>query len=113
MTDSQKSARIAELNNQLRRGDCALRNGLGSVIMTPGVVNLDQTEQLLITRALLPHDFCQHDFGSLEVYGKLIFWKIACYDRATYGTDAQRGSADPSDPEKTYRLLTIMLAEEF
>jgi Protein of unknown function (DUF3768) len=113
MTDSQKSARIAELNNQLRRGDSAVSNRLGSVIMTPGVVALDQIEQVLITTALLTHDFCQHDFGSLKVFGKIIFWKIAYYDRATYGTDAQRGSDDPSDPEQTYRLLTIMLAEEF
>jgi Protein of unknown function (DUF3768) len=113
MTDSQQSARIAELNTQLRRGDCAVRDRLGSVIMTSGVLNLDQTEQVLITFALLTHDFYAHDFGSIEVYGKLIYWKIDYYDRATYGADAQRGSDDPSDPEKTYRLLTVMLAEEF
>ena len=67
-----------------------------------GVVNL-QIEQLLITRALLTHDFCQHEFGSLEVYGKLIFWKIAYYDRATYGTDAQRCSKTTAAPRRARR----------
>ena len=50
----------------------------------------------------------EHDFGSFEVAGEPFFWKIDYYD-----TDMACESDDPSDPEKTTRVLTIMLAAEY
>ena len=53
-----------------------------------------------------PHG--EHDFGSFEVAGEKIFWKIDYYD-----SGMMFGSDDPSAPEKTTRVLTIMLADEY
>jgi Protein of unknown function (DUF3768) len=47
-------------------------------------------------------------FGSFEVAGETFFWKIDYYDRSM-----MFGSEDPSVPEKTMRLLTIMLEREY
>ena len=48
------------------------------------------------------------DFGSLELDGKQLFWKIDCYDNKL-----KWGSPDPSDPAVTRRVLTILLADEY
>jgi hypothetical protein len=53
-----------------------------------------------------PHG--EHDFGSFEIEGNRIFWKIDYYDRAM-----EFGSEDPADPAVTTRVLTILLAEEY
>jgi hypothetical protein len=53
-----------------------------------------------------PHG--EHDFGSFTLVGRKFFWKIDHYDK-----EMQHGSEDPSDPEQTTRVLTIMLAEEY
>ena len=53
-----------------------------------------------------PHG--EHDFGAFEVHGTKVFWRIDCYDR-----DCRYGSEDASDPERTTRVLTVMLAEEY
>lgn len=53
-----------------------------------------------------PHG--EHDFGSFEIAGERFFWKIDYYDRRYKG-----GSEDPSDPEKTARVLTVMYAHEY
>jgi hypothetical protein len=50
----------------------------------------------------------EHDFGSFELGGQKIFWKIDYFDTALDG-----GSEDPSDPAQTTRALTIMLAQEY
>ena len=58
-----------------------------------------------------PHK--EHDFGSLDHEGHPVFWKIDYYDRASFGSGRETGSEDPSDPAKTLRVLTIMLASEY
>ena len=88
----------------------------GRVVMTAGVNELAldiKAKALLIVRAFSefgedndPHG--EHDFGSFEVAGEKFFWKIDYYDR-----DCRFGSEDPSDPDKTTRVLTIMFADEY
>jgi hypothetical protein len=50
----------------------------------------------------------EHDFGSFELAGRRFFFKLDYYDPTL-----EFGSEDPADPEKTTRVLTIMLAEEY
>jgi hypothetical protein len=53
-----------------------------------------------------PHG--EHDFGNFKLVGRTFYWKIDYYDAAL-----EFGSADPTDPEKTTRVLTIMPAEDY
>jgi hypothetical protein len=55
-----------------------------------------------------PHG--EHDFGAFDVedVGK-IFWKIDYYADKT----CESGSVNPSDTAQCFRVLTIMLAEEY
>ena len=50
----------------------------------------------------------QHDFVSVEHDGQTFFAKIDYYNR-----DLSGHSEDATDPEKTCRVMTIMLAEEY
>jgi len=53
-----------------------------------------------------PHG--EHDFGSFEHEGELVFWKFDYYD-----LDMNLHSPDAADPAVTCRVLTIMLAQEY
>jgi|AntAceMinimDraft_12_1070368.scaffolds.fasta_scaffold30269_4 hypothetical protein len=50
----------------------------------------------------------EHDFGSFEHEGQLVFWKFDYYD-----LDMNLHSPDAIDPAVTRRVLTIMLAQEY
>jgi hypothetical protein len=50
----------------------------------------------------------EHDFGSFDVQGEKLFWKIDYYDQ-----ELKHGSEDPADPAVTRRVLTIMMADEY
>lgn len=50
----------------------------------------------------------EHDFGSFDYHGEKIFWKIDYYDK-----NYQYMSEDPSNPDVTLRVMTVMLAEEY
>ncbi len=50
----------------------------------------------------------EHDFGTVQVEGHVVMFKIDCYD-----LDLQFASPDPSDPDVTCRIMTIMLADEY
>jgi hypothetical protein len=88
----------------------------GQLYLTIGVAELPidvKAQALLLVKTFKdftgdnnPHG--EHDFGSFEVAGEKFFWKIDYYD-----LDRRYGSEDPCDPEKTTRVLTIMLAEEY
>jgi hypothetical protein len=53
-----------------------------------------------------PHG--EHDFGTVRVQGRRLFWKIDYYDQAL-----ERASPNPADPAVTRRVLTLMLASEY
>ena len=50
----------------------------------------------------------EHDFSIVTVDGVKIYWKIDYYDQ-----NCQYGSEDPTDPEVTTRVITILLPEEY
>jgi hypothetical protein len=103
--------RIRELNDTFR----STFNG-GKVMMTPGVHELpdcviaDALEKVA-TFANFTADndpYSEHDFGFFELVGRTFYWKIDYYDEK-----CEFGSADPADPRKTTRVLTVMLAAEY
>ena len=121
-TDSEeiKAQRIAELNDRCRSQVGVFRTertGEGVIVFTRGIANLPSEVQAEIciqtrnfdefTEANDPYG--EHDFGSLEIKGAgTVFWKFDYY-----APDRQHLSEDPADPEKTFRVLTIMLADEY
>jgi len=103
--------RIAELNDAFRttfRG--------GKVVMTAGVRELPdclKANALMevakfncFTEANDPRH--ERDFGSFVLLGRRFYWKIDYYDDAL-----EFGSEDPADPQKTVRVLTLMLAQDY
>lgn len=90
---------------------------LGRMVVTEGVTALPALIRAAILAAVAAFDSFEadndphgeRDFGAFDhpEAGK-IFWKIDYYDR-----DYRHGSEDPSDPEGTRRVLTIMLASEY
>src|SRR5881396_594528 len=105
------TSRIRSLNDKFRQNlDC------GTALITPGVAALgrDAVARIVKTIAIFD-DFChandpyeEHDFGSFEVEGHSIFFKIDYYDN-----DLSMHSPDPADPAVTRRVITVMLAEEY
>ena len=84
--------------------------------MTTGVAVLGPEAAARIVKTIAVYDdFChandpyeEHDFGSFEADGAVIFFKIDYFDKnLTYH------SPDPTDPSVTERVITFMLAEEY
>ena len=109
--DVTKTARIRALNDQLRT-----KGEGGEVFVTRGVATLEAPLVAAVLAAVQSFDcfnpdndpYSEHDFGSIEVSGRRIMFKIDYYDR-----EMQAHSPDPSDPSVTRRVLTVMLAEEY
>ena len=103
--------RIRTLNDELRR-----KLPHGHAIMTTGIAALGPEAVAPIVKTVAVYDdFChandpyeEHDFGSFEADGHLIFFKIDYFDKRVTAH-----SPDPSDPSVTERVITIMLAEEY
>jgi hypothetical protein len=84
--------------------------------MTPGIAALGAKARSAIREKVETFDAFneendphhEHDFGGFDFKGTKIFWKIDYYDR-----ELDRGSEDPSDPQITQRVLTLMLASEY
>ena len=104
-------ARIRELNDALRRTPCGPH-----VFVTSGVDALPSATVAEIVRRVARHDdfaaendpHSEHDFGSFEVEGNAVFWKIDYFDLAL-----EAHSPNPADETVTWRVLTIGLMEEY
>jgi len=105
------SSKIALLNDAFRRSFSG-----GKVMMTTGVDALPDMVKCSALHEVATFNgfdedndpYGEHDFGSFELCSRKFFWKIDCYDK-----ELRCGSEDPADPEKTTRVLTLMLAEEY
>lgn len=103
--------RIRELNDKFRQSFIG-----GRVLATIGIRDSGEAFMSAAMEAVQnfdaftpdndPHN--EHDFGSIVVNGQKVFWKIDYYS-----ADLTSGSPNPSDPNETCRVLTIMLAREY
>ena len=106
-----KTERIRALNDVLR-----ITGVGGQVVVTSGIAALPPAEGEAIMRAA--QSFTEfnadndpqgeHDCAVLTVSGRRVIFKIDYYDR-----DLTYLSSDPSDPEQTCRMLTLMLSSEY
>ena len=108
--EQEHSLRIRELNDSFRKSSAR------DVYLTKGVAALAEEDRLSAVELVRAFDAFtpdndphgEHDFGSFEISGRKLFWKIDYYDLTLAS-----GSNDPASPEITRRVLTIMLAEEY
>ncbi|MCG9097698.1 DUF3768 domain-containing protein [Laribacter hongkongensis] len=110
---SPPALRIRQLNDALRTS-----LGGGRWMLTAGFRALPPRQQVELLQAVRTFDafdagndpWGEHDFGAVEAGGVRVFWKIDCYD---YDPELRGLSADPADPARTVRVLTVMQAEEY
>jgi Protein of unknown function (DUF3768) len=106
-----KTETIRALNDELRQNLT-----VGTAFITAGIAALGTDAVARIVKTIAVYDdFChandpyeEHDFGSFEVNGHKLFFKIDYLDKSRCCP-----SPDPSDPSVTERVITIMLAEEY
>ena len=106
-----KSDRIRALNDHLRRTFTG-----GHIVVTAGVQALPDDQKARVLQAVREFSdfdegndpYHEHDFGSVSVEGVELFFKHDYYD-----LDMTLHSPDPADPDKTRRVLTVMLASEY
>lgn len=119
-SDEDRAQQIAALNDAARAKVGLFQTGntgSGLVVFSQGIANVPAQVQAEICIRVRAFDdfnegndpYGEHDFGSVEVAGAgKVFWKFDYYSN-----DRQHLSEDPTDPSKTFRVLTIMLAEEY
>lgn len=109
-TDTENEA-IRALNDVFRQ------TGIGGRMMiTQGITSLPEGEQRNIIRAVQQFDdfssendpYGEHDCAAVDAGEHRVLFKIDYYD-----PELTHHSDDPTDPEKTRRVLTIMLPEEY
>ena len=106
-----KTEAIRVLNDRLRQD-----LSTGNAVISVGVAALGAEAVARIVKTIAVYDdFChandpheEHDFGSFEADGHVIFFKIDYHDRTL-----SAHSPDPGDPSVTERVITMMLAEEY
>ena len=97
-----KPQQIAELNDL-----CRTAMGVtGRLVQTAGISALPPQVQSAIRENVERFS----DFGAFSIKGvaEKIFWKIDYY-----APGLMHGSEDPGDPQRTIRVLTLMLASEY
>ncbi len=108
---TKQTNKIRELNDNFRQ---RLHNR--NFLITSGVDALDWETKWRVIQAVVSFNKFnkandprhEHDFGAFDIEGRRFFWKIDYYDKQNQGL-----SEDPANPEKTNRVLTVMLAEEY
>jgi len=88
----------------------------GQFVMTRGVAALGPDAQLELTRRVATFDEfntdCDpqgwHEMGVIDLDGTTVWFNVDLYD-----VDYTYGSPEPSDPEQTRQVLTLLLPSEY
>ena len=113
---NEKATAIAAKNDEFRKATMkGIRRDNGKAVMTQGIAALGSLTVLFIQSTVAAFDkwtegndtYGEHDFGSFHLEGlPKIIWKIDYY------ADANMTEAT-EDKLNAYRVLIIMLAEEY
>ena len=111
-----RAKRVAELNDALRHDPGTGEHG--RIMMTRGVSELGIPFTMQALAKLKSFDtftndndpYGEHDFGSFDLDGHNLFWKINYFEK---DTGYMAGAEAPENLATTDRVLTIMLAEEY
>lgn len=113
--DAERAGRIRALNDQMRTSGPTVPSHnrwlLTAGVLARGTELVNEFVAAISAFSEFTKDndpYGEHDFGSVDLGGERVFWKIDYYDRSLTG-----GSPDPADQEMTCRVLTIMLASEY
>ncbi len=109
--NDSKTARVRELNDALRCQGIGGPNMVTAGIQALGVENIERALSAVAQFDDFTPDndpYGEHDCAVMTFNGVRIIWKIDYYDKSMRG-----GSPDPSDPEVTERVMTVMLASEY
>ena len=116
-----KTQQIAELNDEVRQRCLIWGPGHQKVpcqiMMTRGIAELGPEAQHAIMKLVRDYDdftadndpYGERAFGAFAYDAETILWKIDYYDKH----NTARASKDPADVERTIRVLTIMLFDEY
>lgn len=107
---------LRDQNDAFRATFDTARPGRDDVVMTGGLRALGPEFCLRAIEAVRVYDqfteandpWGEHDFGTFEIDGEPLCWKIDYYD-----TELKFCSPNPSDSALTRRVLTIMLQGEY
>lgn len=114
MTPEERVQKIRELNDRLRV------EGKGGRILITGelgqMVKDNIAAQAFLVQAVRSFDlwddgndpYREHDFGSFDLNGKGVFFKIDYLDLAE-----EEASPDPTDPKRTVRVMTIAYLSDY
>ncbi|SNT41369.1 DUF3768 domain-containing protein [Jannaschia aquimarina] len=116
---SPEATLIAAQNDAFRKSitdGATAETPSGQVVMTQAIQSMGDAFVLDALRTVAAFDtftedndpWGDHSFGAPEVNGVKVFWKIDLYD-----LDYEFGSEAPSDPDRTRRVLTIMLPQDY
>lgn len=101
-----KSAKVADLNDRFRQSMMGCN-------VSRGIINMNYRMHDLFSKVRSYSDFNEnndpyheHDFGSLEIEGVKVFWKIDYYNESLTSYE------DPLS-SRCRRVMTIMKAEEY
>lgn len=112
MTTTTRS--IAQLNDDLRAHFLPTRDNPGRVTLSRGIAALDADALGRVARAVATFDaftpandpYAEHDCAILTVDDARVLFKFSYYENAEMASGAEDGGT-------CYRVLTIMLAEEY
>lgn len=114
------NAVIAVQNDQFRRalmeGAASPNSPQGKVFITPGVMEHGDAFMRMALRLTADYSafhedsdpYGLHEMGVITVFETKVWWKIDLFD-----TDYRYGSDAPTGPERTRRVLTILLPSEY